>query len=120
MKKLLVAIAGASLLHYAFPLIQVCETSMLPTYEDGEIVLATRLFKKSNLKVGDVVVYKHDDRNVIKRIADISLDIRTGDLKFFCLGDNAKVSYDSREYGYISSKDLVCKIINQRRFVQKQ
>lgn len=120
MKKLLVAIAGVSLLHYAFPLIEVCETSMFPTYDDGEIILGTRLFKKSKLKVGDVIVYRHGDRNVIKRIADINLDIRTGDLKFFCLGDNAKVSCDSREYGYISSKDLVCKIINQRRFVQKQ
>ena len=118
MKKLLVAVAGLSLLHYAFPIIQVCETSMMPTYEDGEIIFGSRIFKKSKLKVGDVIVYKHDRLNVIKRIADIMLDTRTGDLKFFCIGDNARVSCDSRKYGYVSSKDLVCKVINQRRFVQ--
>lgn len=118
MKKLLMSVAGLCVLHYMFPIIQVCETSMFPTYDDGEIIFGSRLFKKSNLKVGDVIVYKHDGKNVIKRIADIMLDTRTGNLKFFCVGDNARVSCDSREYGYVPSKDLVCKIINQRRFVQ--
>ena len=112
------AVAGLCVLHYMFPIIQVCETSMFPTYDDGEIIFGSRLFNKSNLKVGDVIVYKHDGKNVIKRIADIMLDTRTGNLKFFCVGDNARVSCDSRKYGYVPSKDLVCKIINQRRFVQ--
>ena len=102
--------------HY-FPLIQVIGDSMYPTYKEGEIILGTRLYKKSNLKAGDVVLFRcnyDDNRIVIKRIDHI---VKKGDEPklFYFLGDNPDHSYDSRCYGYVSSKNLVCKVINQRR-----
>ena len=89
---------------------------MFPTYKDGEVLLGTRLYKKSQLKVGDVILYrmneKGDTRIVVKRI--FSIREYKGELQFFCVGDNLSVSYDSRYYGYVSSKQLVCKLIDQR------
>lgn len=98
-----------------FPLIQVCGDSMYPTYLDGEIIIGTRLFRKSKLKVGDVIVYtspRDKDRVVIKRISKIMQAKECP--YFYCLGDNADHSYDSRHYGYISSKSIKCKIVKQR------
>lgn len=86
---------------------------MHPTYRDGEIIVGRRIYRKSKLKVGDVIIFKsptEDDRIVIKRIAKIQRGVF-----FYCLGDNPDCSYDSRNYGYISSNDLVCRVIKQRR-----
>lgn len=102
-------------LHHVFPVIQVIGASMSPTYTDGEIIVGTKLYRKSKLKKGDVVLYHSptDDKIVIKRINQI--EKRGEILYFYCLGDNPPYSYDSRNYGFVSSKNFVCKVINQRR-----
>ena len=108
------------LCYYLFPIIQVCGCSMYPTYRDGEIIFGTRLYR-DELKVGDVILYKSptdEKRIVVKRIHSILDDGR--DLYFYCLGDNADCSYDSRHYGYVSSKRIVCKVINQRGNVRDE
>ena len=81
---------------------------------DGEIIFATRLYRKSKLKVGDVVVYyapNEKRRIVIKRIAEIDTNVGV----MYCLGDNADESYDSRVYGYVPLNRLICKPITQRK-----
>ena len=103
-------------LYYLFPPIQVIGDSMFPTYKDGEIIFGRRVYSKYFLKKGDVIVYISPDeegRNVIKRIDEIRLDNR-GHYIFYCLGDNPECSYDSRDYGFVPAKNLVCKVINQR------
>ena len=103
-------------LYYLFPLIQVCGNSMYPTYRDGEVLIGTKLYKKHNIKKGDVILYRSpsdNNRTVIKRVDHFIID--NNNLYFYCLGDNSDNSYDSRMYGFISSKSLVCKVINQRR-----
>ena len=102
-------------LHHVFPIIQVIGASMSPTYTDGEIIVGTKLYRKSKLKKGDVVLYHSptDYKIVIKRINQI--EKRGEILYFYCLGDNPPYSYDSRNYGFVSSKNFVCKVINQRR-----
>lgn len=107
-----IIIVGA-VIYYLFPLVTVCGVSMFPTYIDGEVILATRLFRKSHLKVGDVVIYyapnTEEKRIVIKRVSELKEGV------MFCLGDNADESYDSRMYGYVSLDRLICKPIKQRK-----
>lgn len=112
---ILIVVSVISVIHYLFPLIQVVGDSMYPTYKDGEILVGSRLFKKSKLKVGEVIIYKSptDKKVVIKRIAKSVKYKNLMDL--YCLGDNSEHSYDSRNYGFISSKSVVCKVIDQRR-----
>ena len=117
---ILVVVAVAVFLYIAFPLINVIGASMYPTYTNGEIVFGTRLYKKSKLKKGDVIVYRspaENDRLVIKRISNIIKD-SPNEYLLYCVGDNHKASYDSRYYGYFSSKNVVCKLLNQRRKIE--
>ena len=100
------------IIFYLFPIIQVCGDSMSPTYKDKEYLIGCRIHTKP--KVGEVYVFKSPERNacVIKRISMI--DTRGKKPQYYVLGDNSRVSNDSRYYGYLSSRSLVCKIIKQR------
>ena len=101
---------------YLFPFIEVVGDSMHPTYKNGEIIVGCRLFRKSKIKVGDVIVYysptDSEKRRVIKRVEFTAKDKRKRLL--YCLGDNSEESYDSRHYGYFNANLVICKIINQR------
>ena len=104
------------MLHHTFPFIQVCGSSMYPTCRDSEVIVGYRLYRKKKLNIGDVILYHspmEKDRVVIKRIANIKKEGKN--LLFYCLGDNPDYSYDSRYYGWVSSKNFVCRVINQRR-----
>lgn len=102
-----------------FPPVRIFETSMFPTFMPGEIFFGTRLVNPKKLKVGDVILYHapDSDRIVIKRIHKIKEE-REQRL-FYCLGDNPKESHDSRHYGFISSKDLVCVPLRHRENLNK-
>lgn len=117
-KIIITVVIVLGILYYLFPPIQIIGDSMYPTYKDGEVVCGSRVFRKSKLKKGDVIVYKTptDGKIVIKRVDRIINYYRLGKLtfEFYCLGDNSDHSFDSRHYGYISSKKIVCKVINQR------
>lgn len=114
--KILVAIwiiiIVVGILMYMFPIVEVCGDSMSPTYNDGEFLLSTRLFKRENIKVGDVFIFDHpyvEGRLLIKRVAKI----KAGD--YFFEGDNSDNSYDSRDFGYMRPDCLVSKVINPRK-----
>lgn len=113
-KWVLFALGVGAVLYYLFPFVNICGDSMFPTYVDGEIILTTRLFRKSKLKVSDIVLYyapNDDKRVVIKRVAEIDHNQKV----MYCLGDNADESCDSRNYGYVSLDRLICKPIMQRK-----
>lgn len=87
---------------------------MYPTYKDGEIICSTRLFKRSNLKEGDVLIFEREDLYVIKRVGEIYKDEKGKVLAIYFLGDNPPQSYDSRVYGFIPVGQVVSKVINPR------
>ncbi len=98
---------------YLHPICLVCGLSMYPTFDDGSIILTKRV---NNLEIeeGEVYVFKRitpegKPLRVIKRVHDIKCE--DGKMLCYLLGDNRSMSYDSREYGYLNSEDVVAKVI---------
>ena len=86
--------------------------SMFPTLTEGDKLTSVRSYL-CKLYVGDIVVAKPyyegcSNRLVIKRIAK-----REGDY-FYLLGDNPDESYDSRNYGWVSKKEIVAKVVTRK------
>lgn len=91
--------------------------SMEPTLKKGSLILANRIY--GELQVGDVIVFTHDGKYLVKRIAAMEGDTveRNGETvavpedSFYVLGDNENNSYDSRywEEPFVSQKDVKAK-----------
>ena len=103
---------------YMHPICLVCGLSMYPTFDDGSIVLTERV---NNLEIeeGEVYVFKRitpesKTLRVINRVHD--LEFKDGKMLCYILGDNPSMSYDSREYGYLNSEDVVAKVIKILRY----
>jgi signal peptidase I len=96
-----------AVLLYFFPLVLVCGTSMCPTFNDGDLIVGSRLLK--SIEVGEVYIFNPPvgEKYVIKRLTRISE--ATGSL--FFEGDNADFSFDSRNYGYIKPEKVVAKYL---------
>ena len=92
--------------------------SMEPTLKEGSFIVAER--KYSELKRGDVIVFRHDDSLMIKRIAAVQGDtvfVRDEPLIvprncFYVLRDNESHSVDSRfwEYPFVRENDILAKV----------
>ena len=90
--------------------------SMEPNLLNNQTVLVSSTpFIFSKPKVGDVVVFKYQNKIYIKRISKIkggSTSSRfRGASKYFLEGDNKKDSLDSRKIGWISRKQILGKIV---------
>lgn len=76
--------------------------SMEPTLKRGSIIVGSRLF--GELKVGDIVVFRHGGKLLVKRIAATEgnvVEYKGQGMTvpkdcFYVLGDNAGNSFDSR------------------------
>lgn len=114
----MVAVLAVFILVSGVKIVTVVGTSMLPTYEPGEIIIAVRPL--TGLKPGDVVLVNTDSEgSMIKRIAALPGQpipneytyVVRGGLKpspaicpencVWIVGDNPKESIDSRTYGAI-------------------
>ena len=71
---------------------RVVGRSMLPKIRPGNIVMALKFLRP---KVGDVVIVRHDNKELIKRITEMRHD------GIYVLGDNPQESSDSRQYGWL-------------------
>lgn len=92
--------------------------SMEPTIKQWSLVLGNRWYQE--LQKEDVIVFRMDDRYVVKRIAAVPGDIvcidgiymQVPECSYYVLGDNPKTSYDSRYYEdpFVKSKDIMAVI----------
>lgn len=104
--------------------IAVSGTSMVPTFQDTDYVFATIVRDDDELNVGDIVILEEDGVYLIKRIAGLPGDtleadyskgipnITLGEDEYYVLGDNWKVSRDSRMFGPISRDRIEFKYAN--------
>lgn len=76
---------------------------MLPTLKPGHDVLVWCWFYTP--KVGDLVAVKVNGKEIIKRLQTIR------DRGYFVMGDNQKMSTDSRKFGPIKRSQIIGKVI---------
>lgn len=81
---------------------------MTPAYTPGQLVIAAGWFK--DIQVGDVVIFRHNGKEKIKRIKHV--DPLKG---IFVLGDNPAQSIDSRTFGWIDFDEVAAKVIWPKR-----
>ena len=101
--------------------------SMEPTYTEGEVLFAVRLYGQP--QTGDVVLIQKDGTTYMKRVAyvageDVSLSSQEGywgssivpEGYVYVLGDNPDDSYDSRyeEFGLVKVSEIWGKPLSQK------
>ncbi|MGD8373579.1 MAG: S26 family signal peptidase [Candidatus Woesebacteria bacterium] len=89
-----------------FAVRRIVGASMLPSFKPGRLVLALRC---KNPKIGDVVIAKINEREVIKRVFSYN---KSG---YFLLGDNILHSTDSRKYGFVPANKIIGRVIGGRK-----
>ena len=116
---ILIAVIVYCLLKYVFLFGYVPTASMEPTLETGSYILGLRIY--DSLEVGDIVIFEHDGRLLVKRIAASEGDtvvyggnsITVPENSYYMLGDNTENSYDSRywEEPFVSRSKIVAIMI---------
>ena len=104
---------------FVFYLGYVPTASMEPTIHQGSLILGLRQF--GELRTGDIVIFRHDGRTLVKRIAaspgetyilnGSPVTVPVG--QYLLLGDNAADSYDARYWDdpFVSSSVIMAKLI---------
>lgn len=77
---------------------------MLPSFNDGDVLL---LFKgrRKGLKRGDIVMFRHQGIEKIKRIVSIRNEL------LWLEGDNKAASTDSRDFGSVPIEQVIAKVV---------
>lgn len=78
---------------------------MLPVLRPGQVVLAAGFYRQ--LRLGDVVIVKHDGLEKVKRIERIDFQ----QARVYLLGDNQAQSTDSRTLGWFEVAFVRGKVI---------
>lgn len=81
---------------------------MYPIINSGDqVIISSYHYLIKSPKIGDIVacLMPQDNRVIVKRISEI----KSG--RYFVLGDNYSNSTDSRQFGWLSKKSLLGKVI---------
>ena len=97
----------------------VPSSSMEPTLHKNSIILGLRLH--GELKTGDIIIFRHEGKLLVKRIAACGGEEieRDGEMLtvpygcFYVLGDNAEDSFDSRywEEPFVKEADVAAVVL---------
>jgi nickel-type superoxide dismutase maturation protease len=82
-------------------------SSMLPSLKPGRIVVGWCY--SLALKPGQLIIFTHQGREMIKRIQNIEAD------EFFVVGDNPSASTDSRSFGRVSRQQIMARVLGVGR-----
>jgi signal peptidase I len=115
-----------------FQIIKIDGPSMSPTYKDNQLLFIHKTI--SGIKNDDIIVFRYENERCVKRViakeGDIvslkdnhvyvnnvlfqnssydgkSQDYVLSEGEYFVLGDNFRNSFDSRDYGLISSGQIL-------------
>ncbi len=90
--------------------------SMEPTIHKGSYILGCRIF--GELKVGDIIVFEHGGKTLVKRIAAVGGDaldhkgqqVTVPKDSFYVLGDNTENSFDSQYWSdpFVRGENILC------------
>lgn len=107
------------LLRYVFLFGYVPTESMEPILEKGSYIVGLRIY--GELETGDIVIFRHDGKLLVKRIAAVGgmqvehngVSLTVPESCYYVLGDNAECSWDSRywEEPFVREEDIVAKLI---------
>ncbi|MGN1027243.1 MAG: signal peptidase I [Faecousia sp.] len=107
------------LLRFIFLVGYVPTESMEPTLHQGSCILGIRCY--GNLETGDIVIFEHNGRLLVKRIAAVGgetiahagQDLIVPYGCYYMLGDNALSSFDSRYWDdpFVSQSSIVARLL---------
>lgn len=104
---------------YVFFIGYVPSESMEPTLKAGSYIIGSRIY--GDLKTGDIVIFKHNGKMFVKRIAATEGERITENGftyivpkdSYFVMGDNRNNSFDSRYWTdpFIAKPEIVAKLL---------
>lgn len=96
----------------------VSSESMEPTLKAGSYIIGSRIY--GELKTGDIIIFEHDGKMLVKRIAATEGERITENGftyivpkgSYFVIGDNRNNSFDSRYWAepFITSNEIKAKL----------
>lgn len=91
---------------FPFARYKIYGDSMIPTLKEGHEILCYKwAYAKNPPKVGDIVVARIKDLEIIKRVMFVRDD------EVYLRGDNEQQSTDSRNFGWINNRQIVGKSV---------
>ncbi len=117
----LITLVTVILLKSVFLFGYVPTASMEPTLPKGSYIMGLRLY--TDLEKGDIIIFRHDGKLLVKRIAAVEGEYveRNGEFLlvpkdcYYVLGDNAGNSLDSRywEEPFVRKVDVIAKLMTE-------